>query len=174
VLYYQADSLPNLTAADSLSFYPTLHMSIFPKIDLCSFPHYSSGSYTIFPILYFSTNTVNDTITYTIKSKRNLIAKKQIIVQNSVIQGTNLQNSVTFSLSQPDTLYADFFSQNSQAGMYIDSAFVALLSNPNRKIKAGFYSNFPDTMQKFGNLYRHWGQFSYFDTTNQSLLIYPN
>ncbi len=169
ILYYQADSLPNLTAADSMSFNIPLQMSIFSKTDLLSSPKYlTAGSYTVYPSLYYSNSTVNDTITYTIKSKRNIIAKKKIVVQNSVIQGTQLQNSINFTITQPDTLFGDFFTTNPNSGNYVDSAFI-VNSNTLEKIKSGYYSCFPDSMHKFGNLYRQWGQFSYF--SHDTLLI---
>ncbi|HOU99351.1 MAG TPA: RHS repeat-associated core domain-containing protein [Bacteroidales bacterium] len=40
------------------------------------------------------------------------------------------------------------------------------------KFNAGFFSSWPDSMYKFGNLFRHWGQFSYF--SHDTLWVNPS
>ncbi|MFY9418271.1 MAG: toxin TcdB middle/N-terminal domain-containing protein, partial [Bacteroidales bacterium] len=67
-------------------------------------------------------------------------------------------------LTEGDTVYFDYYTDNlSLADSLLSSG--CYINNNNYPL-AGFYSVYPDSMAIYGNLYRGWGQFSYYGNTS--------
>ena len=66
--------------------------------------------------------------------------------------------SLQFNNSTAGNVYFEFYTDSINFGKRITSASVTVNSS---NIDAGVHAVVADTMLKFGNLYRHWGQFCY-------------
>jgi len=155
----------------SIKFYPSLQMSIFNNI-MCLSRHntLSAGSYTVQPSLAFG-GLGDGEITFTAKSKRNLLDKKTLTILNGALQGGST-NYLQFTLASTDTVFFDYYTDdtaiinNLAVTPGVWNAHALIQGNPNIEVRSGFFGVLPDTLQKFGNLYRGWGQFSYLDDSH--------
>ncbi|MBN2728940.1 MAG: hypothetical protein JXR53_06920, partial [Bacteroidales bacterium] len=167
VQYYQADSISIDTTNPytSINAYPSVELPILPKVlvrvDGVSL---AAGRYIIKPNFSQGSANLNGTVVFTAKSKRNLLAKKNITIQNGLVVGSQFQNRLVFTLFNNDTVYFEYFSEDEELlslfGSYVTNA--RTLANYGQ---CGRYTIFPDSMRIFGNLYQGWGQFSYYDST---------
>ncbi|MBI5538658.1 MAG: hypothetical protein HY951_01260, partial [Bacteroidia bacterium] len=168
VQYYQADSFPALDTSNAYlsvePYYPSLQMSAFPRAAVISTPHYfTADTFSFSPnITFTNNNSVNGQVVVTAKSKRKLLCKKNLTLINGIIQNPPIIN---LNLNSGDTICFDFFTTNINIGEKVVSANVTALDT-NLSYPSGFYYLFPDSLKKFGNLYRQWGQFSFYDTLN--------
>ncbi len=160
-LYYtQTDnfSIDTTNYLKSIKFKPNIFFSFYPHVIKKSNPYQlSSGNYTIYPSLsYVSGQSVTGDITFVIKSMHKILGKKTLSISNNTI--TNSNPEIYISLSQTDNIYCEFYSDNSNYYDKISDANVLINST---SIPAGLHVAMTDTLCKFGNLYRGWGQFCY-------------
>ena len=125
------------------------------------------------PILTFSQGSqVNGTITFTVKKANKILAKRNLTITNSSI-GTN--QNVQLSSGVNDSIYFDFFTDSINMAPFITSAGAKII---NTTYNAGLHATIPDSLYKFGNLYRGWGQFSYnekaYEPINENILTLAN
>ncbi len=178
IQYYEIDtiSLDTTNQFYSLKYYPSLSMKLYPHIFHPSRPLIlSAGIYDVFPLINnpIVAGGLNADVVLTIKTKRNLIGSLPFSIQNGNIVFPSIVDSITFTLLQQDTLFFDFFSSDISTLDLYDYNTLFLIDvdyNNNSYVYDhnyyGFYANYPDSLKKFGNLYRGWGQFSYYN--NQS------
>jgi len=95
------------------------------------------------------------------KTKRNLILKKYLHYDHG--QLAPYYPPLQFTLTEGDTVYFDFYTDNLSLA---DSLIYSRCYINNYIYSAGFHSVYPDSMAIYGNLYRGWGQFSYYGNTS--------
>lgn len=142
---------------------PMMEFNIFQNIKQVSKPYtFTAGNYMV--RAYVVTNTFNSSINgdiyYAVKTGNTIIKKNKI----SVINGTPFTNYMIASIPAGN-VYFEFYCNN-EIGDYIDSVYVTTDSTTFRH--SGLHCMMPDSLWKFGNLYRGWGQFSYYDNNDTS------
>lgn len=118
-----------------------------------------SGTASATARLLHGANVTGDLV-LTAKRNNEILGKKKITVNNGVITGDSVLN---FNVSNSSSShYFDFHTNNQALANALSSSQVKIQHGSSTTIaNAGYYSNWPDTLQKFGNLYRGWGQFAY-------------
>jgi hypothetical protein len=146
----------------SVKFFPSIQMGLYPKIIQRSVPAFNLNgtNVSVYPQISISGNP-SGKIIMTAKSNRNLLDKKELSVINGIVFGGPL----VFSTTGYDTIFIDYFCRDITLCNSITNAG-AFFNDQNGGyvgIRCGLFSMFPDDMKRFGNLFRGWGQFSYYD-----------
>ncbi|HBG69166.1 MAG: hypothetical protein A2W93_07790 [Bacteroidetes bacterium GWF2_43_63] len=167
VQYYEADSvmIDTLSQYQSIDIYPSLQTTIYPnRMRKTGWKNLSSGTHIFYPALQYSVPaSANGTVTFTAKTKRDLVAKKTLEIQNGQIVGTPSANKLMFTLNTTDTVFFDYSATDSVLrDIYAAQIIDSVTSLPSG---AGYHTTFPDEIKMIGSLYRGWGQFSYYDNT---------
>jgi RHS repeat-associated protein len=175
IRYYAIDSqaIDTTSVYYNADYYPSLQMSIIPHNILPSSPNIlTAATYEFVPQLISQNLLSNFTgdIVFTAKTRRDLLDKQVLHYSNGSLQGGIYANSLHFTLTTSDTVYFDYYSNEiysyttEWSGMHNAGKL-----NPDSSISqygGGGYVNYPQSLKRFGNLYRGWGQFSYLDTSN--------
>lgn len=166
VIQYDSIVIDTFTTQNSIEYYPSLYMNLLPKALSLSRPvSLSSGTYNVYPTLNV-TNYNDGEIIFTAKSKRNLLDKQTISILAEHYDSTS--NMLTFTLASDDTVFFDYYVKDRNIIQDIDtcnnvSTIGALIVGDTIAYKTGIHTVYEDSLQKFGNLNRGWGQFSYMD-----------
>ncbi|HRY32701.1 MAG TPA: SpvB/TcaC N-terminal domain-containing protein [Bacteroidales bacterium] len=131
---------------------------------------FNAGTIQVIPDLSFSSGTANGNIVFSIKSTRELLAKRKLnIVNGSIVNGSALSVSV----ADNQKIYFEFFCEDTVLSPLVTDAQATVSSTP---YDAGFHAAFPPMIKRFGPLYRGWGAFTYNDNPDTpidtSKLIY--
>jgi len=126
----------------------------------------STGTVQVTPRITF-TGTPTGKIIFTVKAAGKLVAKKQIEITNGSISG---DSTLTFSNSTPLDYYFDFNSDNHVLAQNVLTTKAKVVIGGTSIVDAGYYGKWPDSLAKFGNLYRGWGQFVYNSDTTKGIL----
>jgi len=169
-------------AYNPIEYYPPLTMTIFPKRNLRSWPVTTNvDGYDFEPVLDFGANALNANgyITFAVKSNRKLIDEVTFEVIAGVVDGSP---SVLVTQAPGEVIYFEFYTNDLDLSTDVTVAQAKHLDENGVAISfnAGYHSVFDPEMKLYGNLYRGWGQFSYYDAAlatcpnppliNQSLL----
>jgi RHS repeat-associated protein len=157
IYYYYADSVNIDTTSqfNKIEVRPMVQYNIHQNTKQRSQSYtFNSGTYTATPIITALSST-NGSILLAAKANNLVLGKKVINIVNGVVVGSP---SITFSLTRSSSVYFDYYCDS--LSDKISSARVGVgLTIKN----AGLHAFIADSMWKFGNLYRGWGQFSYDD-----------
>ena len=172
VLYFDTIySTPTIPSKDILGnrtveFHPVIQYTTFPNPLLPSYPYALSGSITVSPSLQFS-SSVSGAITLTVKRNNGLISKYSLTIVNGVMS----QPIPVITVPGSQTVYFDYFTDNFILASAITTCGVSTLGRPPVFYQAGLHTVYLSslTLNRFGNLYRGWGQFVY---NNKNIL--PN
>ncbi|PKP02145.1 MAG: hypothetical protein CVU11_12945, partial [Bacteroidetes bacterium HGW-Bacteroidetes-6] len=141
-------------------YYPSLQTTQFPRRNLPTPTNtlFAAGTYTITPVLIFNNPLqCNGQVVFAAKTSRALLDKITVTISNGVVSGNP---SLQFTLNSSETVYFEYYTDEMSLGDNIDIAQALWGSN---NYDAGYYSQFPNSLLLFGNMYRGWGQFSYHD-----------
>jgi len=167
IYYYFADSveIDTNSSFNKIEVRPMLQFNIYQNTMQVSKPYtFTPGNYLIRPQITATTNpNINGEIILAIKTGSALIKKIKIHVINGTVYTYN-----TIATLPSGNIYFEYYCNNDLSD-FITSAWVDINTLGNAR-DAGLNCMMPDTLWKFGNLYRGWGQFSYNDKldTNNS------
>ena len=159
----------------SIKFNPVIFYNIYQQCQKPSKPIIALTSNVIVePNLQFTSTNYSGNVLLSVKKRNKSIIEKQLTITNGIIY----PDTFHITNSSNDTLYFDYYSED----MNLDNKIVLSEIKINDSYKnAGFYTHVQDSMQKFGNLNRGWGQFSYkpnsddnFNKIDESKLVVAN
>jgi RHS repeat-associated protein len=164
IYYYRADSV----IIDTNSIYsrievrPMMKYNLYQDTKQRTYPYIvASRSRTITPVIT-ANSSANGTLLLAVKINHKVLAKKTITIQNGIVLG-----NPSIVLTPPGgNLWFEYYSNDLNLSNNITSAKVNISMMLNNPYNAGLHSIMPDTLWKFGNLYRGWGQFSYNDNSD--------
>lgn len=159
ISYTESDSITIDTTSEfsKIEVRPILQYNMFQKTLSASLPYSitNAGTYNFAMDTAAINGTGNGEIIFAIKANEQILGKKKIIIQNGSAVG-NPDINLTFN--GPKNIYFEFFAEDESL---VDSMTAKVKVNNGAPQWAGLHTFMPDSMWKFGNLYRGWGQFSY-------------
>ena len=168
LMYYTHSNDPsisidtNAVIAGTDTFYtnvrykPVVQYSLYQNDIIASKPYViSAGTFSATPQLTFSTTNANGSIVFAIKRHRRTMAKTILTIQNGVIQNNT---AIQFTTPTLDNVYFEYYADSVNLANKIATAIAKIGTN---KYASGVHATVADTLLKFGNLYRNWGQFCY-------------
>ncbi|PKP00905.1 MAG: hypothetical protein CVU11_16780, partial [Bacteroidetes bacterium HGW-Bacteroidetes-6] len=170
IYYYQADSVTIDTSSlySRIEVRPVVQYHIFQDVIVKSTPITSLANATFIVHPYvLASSSANGELILAVKSNNDLLAKGTVTIVNGQISGTP---TLTFQHVNSVPVYFEYYAEDPDFANLIGMAKVTLNTQIVKRT-CGFHTMVPDSMWKFGNLYRGWGQFTYFssDDTLQSL-----
>jgi RHS repeat-associated protein len=166
VYYSYADSITIDTTSvfNNISFKPIVHFSMFQKVHINSKKvNLPVASGLIVPVINYNSNYIanNQKLYLTVKKNHDIITSKMLTIQNNKIQG---DSTIQFSNgSSTDNYFFDFYTDSN---IFASKILTIKVKFNNNEYHAGLHSKIPDTLYKFGHLYRGWGQFCYNENSN--------
>jgi len=163
---------------DELAYHPSLILSLYPNIlELPKQVTLTQGTYTVYPsfIEGFTSEEDDYEIVFTAKANHKLLGTTTIIIDDGNVLGA-LDNYVfDINILQPtENISFEYFiaepedvSENityTEAKVYLDGSYVGVY-------RSGYYSQLSEEQLIFGNLYRGWGQFSYYDDDSDEFYL---
>jgi hypothetical protein len=162
ILYYDTIYSPSIPSTDILGnntveYHPVVQYSVFPNPLFPSVRHSIESDITVYPSLLFS-SSVSGTITLTIKTNNHLISKCDLTIENGII--TQPIPIPQIPVPNNQSVYFDYFTDNLSLASAITNCRVTD-SVSVTYYQAGLHTVYLSSLNRFGNLYRGWGQFAY-------------
>ncbi|MFZ4059181.1 MAG: toxin TcdB middle/N-terminal domain-containing protein, partial [Ferruginibacter sp.] len=106
-------------------------------------------------ISYMTGQTANGNITFAVKKRQKLLAKKKLTLLNNYFVG---DSTLQFNCVSGDTVYFEFYTDSDSLAKKINNTNAIINTT---YYNAGLHAPIVDSLWKFGNLYHGWGQFYY-------------
>ena len=162
IKYLQTDSfaIDTSSASESMNVHTGVKVDLMQKVIRKTLPvSLNTGNYTFTPSVTIDSANANGQLIFTVKQQNKLLGKKTLnIVQGNLNVAKTID--VTLSNANPADVYFELHTGDADLGDDISSASVSYNGNID---PMGIHVSMNDSLWKFGNLYRGWGQFSYKD-----------
>jgi RHS repeat-associated protein len=163
MIYLNRDgnSLDTTKTSERIIIRPVMSFNIYENTKQKSVPYqFSGGNYLIEPqasIPFYDPLGSNCSIEFAVKSNNKTLAKWEIPISfGNLVNPSRYVNIPTGS-----DVYFEAYAKSGT--LYEISSMSVKVNNGTTPYNVGLYDKFGQIMMKYGNLYKGWGQFSYYE-----------